>query len=81
MKLKYAREDGNTNGVITRYELSAGTDGVSYTPVATGTWPLDATRKTITLPDVGARFLRLTALEAGGGYASAAEIQIGVPAR
>jgi hypothetical protein len=75
------REDGNTNGVITRYELSAGTDGVSYTPVATGTWPLDATRKTITLPDVGARFLRLTALEAGGGYASAAEIQIGVPAR
>jgi O-glycosyl hydrolase len=75
------REDGNTNGVITRYGLSASTDGVSYTPVATGTWPLDGTRKTIILPDVGARFLRLTALEAGGGYASAAEIQIGVPAR
>jgi O-glycosyl hydrolase len=75
------REDGNTNGVITRYQLSAGTDGVSYTPVATGTWPLDATRKTISLPDVDARFLRLTALEAGGGYASAAEIQIGVPVR
>jgi O-glycosyl hydrolase len=75
------REDGNINGVITRYELSAGTDGVSYTPVATGTWPLDATRKTISLPDVDARFLRLTALEAGGGYASAAEIQIGVPVR
>jgi hypothetical protein len=74
------REDGNPNGIITRYELAAGTDGVSYTPVATGTWPLDATRKTISLGGVRARFLRLTALDAGGGYASAAEIQVGVPA-
>jgi hypothetical protein len=74
------REDGNTNGIITRYELAASADGVSYTPVAAGTWPLDATRKTITLGGVRARFLRLTALDAGGGYASAAEIQVGVPA-
>jgi O-glycosyl hydrolase len=74
------REDGNTNGIITRYELAASADGVSYTPVAGGTWPLDATRKTITLGGVRARFLRLTALDAGGGYASAAEIQVGVPA-
>jgi O-glycosyl hydrolase len=70
------REDGNLNGVITRYELATSADGVSFTPVATGTWPLDVTRKTIMLPDVRARFVRLTALEAGGGYASAAEIQV-----
>jgi hypothetical protein len=74
------REDGNPNGVITRYELATSTDGVTYTPVASGTWPLDAARKAIGLPDVAARFIRLTALDAGGGYASAAEIQIGVPA-
>jgi hypothetical protein len=74
------REDGNPNGVITRYELATSTDGISYSPAASGTWPLDATRKTITLPDVAARFVRLTALGAGAGYASAAEIQIGVPA-
>jgi O-glycosyl hydrolase len=74
------REDGNHNGIITRYTLDTSTDGVSYTTVASGSWPLDATRKTITLPDVQARFVRLTAREAGGGYASAAEIQIGVPA-
>ncbi|MGI5229160.1 discoidin domain-containing protein [Actinoallomurus sp. CA-142502] len=74
------REDGNHNGVITRYELATSVDGVTYTRVATGTWPLDATRKSITLPDVEARYVRLTAVEAGGGYASAAEIQIGVPA-
>ena len=74
------REDGNTNGVITRYELATSTDGVSFTRVATGTWPSDAARKAIGLPDVSARYVRLTALDAGGGYASAAEIQIGVPA-
>jgi hypothetical protein len=74
------REDGNPNGVITRYALATSNDGISYTPVAGGTWPLDAARKTISLPDVTARYLRLTALDGGGGYASAAEIQIGVPA-
>jgi O-glycosyl hydrolase len=74
------REDGNPNGVITRYELATSVDGVTYTRVASGTWPLDATRKSIALPDVEARYVRLTAIEAGGGYASAAEIQIGVPA-
>jgi Glycosyl hydrolase family 59/F5/8 type C domain len=75
------REDGNMNGVITHYTLATSTDGVSFTTVATGTWALDATRKAVTLPDVTARYVRLTALDAGGGYASAAEIQIGVPAR
>jgi O-glycosyl hydrolase len=72
------REDGNPNGVITRYGLATSVDGVTFTPAATGTWPLDTTRKEIDLPDVGARFIRLTALDAGGGYASAAEIQVAV---
>jgi O-glycosyl hydrolase len=74
------RADGNPNGVITRYELATSTDGVTYTPVATGTWPLDPARKAIALPGTEARHVRLTALDAGGGYASAAEIQIAVPA-
>jgi O-glycosyl hydrolase len=72
------REDGDTNGIITRYELATSTDGVTYTPGASGAWPLDAARKEIDLPDVIARFVRLTALDAGGGYASAAEIQVAV---
>lgn len=57
------REDGNHNGVITRYELATSVDGVTYTRVASGTWPLDATRKSISLPDVEARYVRLTAIE------------------
>jgi hypothetical protein len=74
------REDGNGNGVITRYELATSVDGVAFTPAASGTWPLDTDRKEIELSGVTARFVRLTALAAGGGYASAAEIQIAVPA-
>ncbi len=72
------REDGNTNGVITRYELATSVDGVTWQAGGRGTWPLDAARKTIPLPDVTARFVRLTALAGGGGYASAAEIQVAV---
>lgn len=74
------REDGNHNGVIIEYQLSTSTDGVHFTPAATGTWPLDATRKVVGLPGVDARYVRLTALDGGGGYASAAEIQLAVPA-
>ncbi|MEV5750608.1 discoidin domain-containing protein [Actinoallomurus sp. NPDC052308] len=72
------REDGNGNGVITRYELATSLDGVTFTPVASGSWPLDTTRKEIDLPGGPARYVRLTALAAGGGYASAAEIQVAV---
>jgi hypothetical protein len=70
------RADGNRNGVITRYELATSVDGVAYRAAARGAWPLDSARKTITLPGVEARYVRLTALAGGGGLASAAEIQI-----
>jgi hypothetical protein len=72
------REDGNGNGVITKYELSASRDGRTFTPVTAGTWT-DATRKSLDLRGTTARYLRLTALEGGGDYASAAEIQVAVP--
>jgi len=73
------REDGNGNGVITRYTLESSRDGRTFTPVSTGTWPSDATRKTLDLTGTTARYLRLTAQEGGGDYASAAEIQVAVP--
>ncbi len=76
------REDGNGNGIITRYRLETSLDGVTFTPVAQGSWAADTTRKVVDLPGApAARYLRLTALQAGGGYASAAEIQVAVPAR
>jgi hypothetical protein len=72
------REDGNTNGIITRYVLSVSTDGTTFTPVASGTWSFDDSRKLIVLSPTQARYIRLTAEQAGGGFASAAEIQAGV---
>ena len=72
------RADGNTNGIITSYVLSVSTDGTTFTPVQSGTWALDDTRKQIVLPPTAAKYIRLTAQQAGGGYASAAEIQVGV---
>jgi hypothetical protein len=73
------REDGNGNGIITRYELATSVDGVHFTTASTGTWPSTLDRKSIALNGGPARYLRLTAIEAGGGYGSAAEIQVGVP--
>jgi len=73
------REDGNGNGVITRYRLEASRDGRTFTPVTSATWPAGPTRKTIDLTGVTARYLRLTAEEGGGSYASAAELQVAVP--
>ncbi len=71
------REDGVSNGIITSYVLSVSTDGTNFTPVASGTWAQDDQRKQIVLPPTAARYIRLTANQAGGGYASAAEIQVG----
>lgn len=74
------RQDASANGTIGQYSASVSTDGTSWgTPVATGTWADDRTRKTASFPGVAARYVRLTALtEAGnrGGWTSAAEIDL-----
>ena len=70
------REDGSTNGVIARYTLATSVDGRTFTPAAHGTWPPGDARRTADLPDVDARYVRLTALSGGGGLASVAEIQV-----
>lgn len=74
------RMDGNGNGVITEYVLEAGRDGRRFTRVAAGTWPQDMARKEIALPAEPVRYLRLTDVAGGGGFVSAAEIGVAVPA-
>jgi hypothetical protein len=72
------RTDGNTHGVITGYTLEASVDGREFTPVASGDWALDATRKQVTLSGAPVRYLRLTGVEGGGGHISAAELGVAV---
>jgi hexosaminidase len=71
------RQDGNGNGLITGYEVSVSTDGSAFRPVASGTWPADATRKTVRFPAVDASHVRLTATAGTGGVASVAELEVG----
>lgn len=70
------RQDGNPNGVITSYAIEAGQDGVTFTPVAEGTWPGDGATKTVEWPATAARYLRLVAKAGGNGHVSAAELTV-----
>ncbi|MFC1414751.1 NPCBM/NEW2 domain-containing protein [Streptacidiphilus sp. N1-12] len=76
------RLDGNITGTVTGYTVEVSTDGTTFTPAAAaGTWPEDALLKSVQIAPVQARYVRLTATAAAGGYASAAEIAVAaVPA-
>ncbi|KAL9003763.1 MAG: hypothetical protein Q9188_003387 [Gyalolechia gomerana] len=69
---------GNQQGNIGQHLIEISSDGVSWTPVARGTWEDDQQVKVSNWPGTMTRYLRLTALtEAGnrGPWAAAAEIQ------
>jgi hypothetical protein len=70
------RQDNNHNGVITSYTVSVSEDGTNFTQVVAGNWADNFTTKSADFDVHTARYVRLTALAAGGGYASAAEINI-----
>ncbi len=75
-KIQYLpRQDGNDNGTITRYNVYASLDGKDFgTPVASGSWADDSSQKSAWLPLVRGRYVRLEAVEARGGYCSAAGV-------
>ena len=76
------RQDGNGNGRITEYNVYTSPDGTDFTQVNSGVWVDDATLKHATLPQVQARYVRLEATDADGGYASVAEIHVmGTPVK
>ena len=71
------RQDGNLNGMATRYQILLSSDGASFTPVAEGTWPATGATKVATWPATAGRYVRLVALEGSGGFVSAAELNVG----
>lgn len=73
------RQDGNPNGNIGQHKIELSTDGVSWVPVANGTFADDATSKQVVFADASARYVRLTALTEAGGrgpWTNAAEINL-----
>lgn len=78
------RQDKDSNGIYTEYEISVSTDGSEYTKIAEGTWAADKDVKTATFPETAARYVRLTAVHTMGNsddetdqYACAAELELG----
>ncbi|HYJ69242.1 MAG TPA: discoidin domain-containing protein [Nocardioidaceae bacterium] len=70
------RQDGTNNGIVTGYELAVSSDGESFTPVASGSWPGDPATTWAQWPAASGRYVRLTAQDGVGGYVSAAELRI-----
>jgi uncharacterized repeat protein (TIGR01451 family) len=70
------RQDGNSNGVITSYQVLASQDGTTFTRVASGSWTQDGKLKQVTFPSVRARYIELIGVQGGNGYVSAAEINV-----
>ncbi len=75
--------DDMANGRIARFEVRVSSGGKEWgPPVAQGTWPNDAKRKTIRFKrPIRARFVKLVSLSEvkGQGYTSLAEIDVIVP--
>ena len=73
------RQDGLSLGWIGRYEFYVSTDGVTWgSPVATGTFPTDATNKQVGFTSTTGQYVRLRALSEvnGNPFTSMAELQL-----
>ena len=73
------RKDGSATGWIGQYEFYVSADGVNWgSPVATGTFPHDATNKQVGFTSTTGQYVRLRALSEVNGYpwTSMAELQL-----
>lgn len=74
--IKVSPRISQTNGIITKYEIYA-INGNEETLVATGNWNLDNLAKVVDFDEpVKAEKIKITAVEAGAGFASIAEVNI-----
>ena len=74
------RVAGNTNGIITEFDVQISDDGVNFRSVASGNWAGDRNWKVVEFEGVQPKFVRLVALDAitdnAYVFACAAEIRI-----
>jgi alpha-L-fucosidase len=67
----------STDGDITSYTILTSTDGVTFTPVATGTWAGNGKTKLAEWPNRNVGFIRIQVDAATGDYANISGIRIG----
>lgn len=70
------RIDNAPDGMITKYAIHVSDDGKTFRQVTTGEWEISTGTKIASWPAGQARFVRLEALEAANGMASAGEIRL-----
>ncbi|PEA07866.1 chitin-binding protein [Bacillus cereus] len=70
------RQDSNSNGNITSYNIYTSLDGVNFTKVATGTWKDNNLTKNASFSKVNAQYVKLEVVSGHGGFASASEIKL-----
>ncbi|CAH1193092.1 hypothetical protein PAECIP111891_00487 [Paenibacillus allorhizoplanae] len=70
------RQDGQSNGIITSYDIYTSADGVNFTKAATGNWAQSAAQKSVTFKPVTATHVKLVAVQGVNNFASAAEITV-----
>ncbi len=72
------RQDGNSNGIITEYRILSSNNGQDFVEIQRGFWSLNSQAKTVSFPPVSATHIRLEAIQGFGGWASAAELTLGI---
>ena len=74
------RQTGNTNGIITSYEIQVSEDGENFETIATGEWAADREWKLVQFEDAHVKYVRMYALDGVTDnayvFASAAEIRL-----
>lgn len=75
-KYVYTPRQTGTNGIVTHFELYAVKPDGTKALITDGTWALDSADKTVIFTPVAATALELKVLEAGGGFGTAAEVNV-----
>ncbi len=75
-QFRYAPRTDAGNGTITTYNLYVSPDGQSYTKVASGNWVRNNLKKYIKFDPVTAKYVKLEATAAVGGFVSASELDV-----
>lgn len=71
------RQNGGTNGIITKYAIYTSIDGEEFSKVSEGEFENNIKLKTVKFNDsIEANYIKFEALEGVGGFASAAEFNV-----
>lgn len=71
------RQDGNKNGIITKYKVLASMNGKDWSELAHGDWAADSNRKLITFDaEQDYTYYKLVSVDSVGGFSSAQELRL-----